>query len=97
MQAFSTPARFLLPSVRAPIDGSRHAAFADARTGIYPQVPLGLAWNSGNIGGSLKRGTGIAMQVMGGNCGGIIASYVYLTRDAPRFIIGHSILIGIEG
>ncbi len=34
------------------------------------------------------------MQVMGGNCGGIIASYVYLTRDSPRFIKGHSILIG---
>lgn len=62
--------------------------------GIYPQIPLGLAWNSGNIGGSLKRGTGIAMQVMGGNCGGIIASYVYLSRDGPRYITGHSILIG---
>ncbi|EHA56279.1 high-affinity nicotinic acid transporter [Pyricularia oryzae 70-15] len=65
-----------------------------AAVGIYPQIPLGLAWNSGNIGGSLKRGTGIAMQVMGGNCGGIIASYVYLSRDGPRYITGHSILIG---
>lgn len=62
--------------------------------GIYPQIPLGLAWNSSNIGGSLKRGTGIAMQVMGGNCGGIVASYVYLSRDGPRYTIGHSILIG---
>lgn len=68
-----------------------------AAIGIYPQVPLGLAWNGNNIGGSLKRGTGIAMQVMGGNCGGIIASYVYLTRDSPRFIKGHSLLIGIIG
>lgn len=67
---------------------------SDCGTGIYPQIPLGLAWNSGNIGGSLKRGTGIAMQVMGGNCGGIIASYVYISRDGPRFVTGHSILIG---
>lgn len=65
-----------------------------AAMGIYPQIPLGLAWNGNNIGGSLKRGTGIAMQVMGGNCGGIIASYVYLTKDSPRFVKGHSILIG---
>lgn len=65
-----------------------------AASGIYPQVPLGLAWNGSNIGGSLKRGTGIAMQVMGGNCGGIIASYIYLTRDGPRYVKGHSILIG---
>ncbi|KAF2795769.1 high-affinity nicotinic acid transporter [Melanomma pulvis-pyrius CBS 109.77] len=72
----------------------QYAGTVFAAIGIYPQIPLGLAWNSGNIGGSLKRGTGIAMQVMGGNCGGIIASYVYLTRDSPRFIIGHSILIG---
>ncbi|XXH04465.1 hypothetical protein Hte_010881 [Hypoxylon texense] len=68
-----------------------------AAVGIYPQIPLGLAWNGNNIGGSLKRATGIAMQVMGGNCGGVIASYVYLSRDAPRYIVGHSILIGFIG
>ncbi|EPE25319.1 MFS general substrate transporter [Glarea lozoyensis ATCC 20868] len=75
----------------------QYAGTVLAATGIYPQIPLGLAWNGNNIGGSLKRGTGIAMQVMGGNCGGIIASYVYLTRDSPRFIKGHSLLIGIVG
>ena len=72
----------------------QYAGTVFAAIGIYPQVPLGMAWNGANIGGSLKRGTGIAMQVMGGNCGGIIASYVYLTRDGPRYITGHSILIG---
>lgn len=73
---------------------TQYAGTILAAIGIYPQIPLGLAWNSSNIGGSLKRGTGIAMQVMGGNCGGIIASYVYLSRDGPRFTTGHSILIG---
>jgi hypothetical protein len=34
-----------------------------AAIGIYTQVPLGLAWNSANIGGSVKKATGIAMQV----------------------------------
>jgi len=75
----------------------QYAGTVLAAIGIYPQIPLGLAWNSGNIGGSLKRGTGIAMQVMGGNCGGIIASYVYLSRDGPRYVTGHSILIGFVG
>ena len=37
------------------------------------------------------------MQVMGGNCGGIVASYVYIARDGPRYITGHSILIGFVG
>ncbi|KAK7756579.1 hypothetical protein SLS62_001416 [Diatrype stigma] len=74
--------------------GVQYAGLVIAAIGIYPQIPLGLAWNGGNIGGSMKRGTGIAMQVMGGNCGGIIASYVYLTRDGPRYVKGHCILIG---
>lgn len=68
-----------------------------AAVGIYPQIPLSMAWNSGNIGGSAKRAVGIAMQVMGGNCGGIVASYVYLSKDGPRYIKGHSILIGFTG
>ncbi|EUC46303.1 hypothetical protein COCMIDRAFT_93229 [Bipolaris oryzae ATCC 44560] len=82
----------MLAATGAP--GVQYAGTVLAAIGIYPQIPLGMAWNSGNIGGSLKRGTGIAMQVMGGNCGGIIASYVYVSRDGPRFITGHSILIG---
>jgi hypothetical protein len=78
----------------SPKPNIQYAGTVLAAIGIYPQIPLGMAWNSGNIGGSLKRGTGIAMQVMGGNCGGIVASYVYLSRDGPRFKTGHGILIG---
>ncbi|KAJ8117011.1 hypothetical protein OPT61_g1696 [Boeremia exigua] len=89
----------------------QYAGTVFAAIGIYPQIPLGMAWNSANIGGSLKRATGIAMQassnsiatpsiltglqVMGGNCGGIIASYVYISRDGPRYIKGHCLLIAI--
>ncbi|KAI5860500.1 high-affinity nicotinic acid transporter [Durotheca rogersii] len=81
----------------APDPKTRYAGTVVAAIGIYPQIPLGLAWNSNNIGGSLKRATGIAMQAMGGNCGGIVASYVYLAPDAPRYTAGHSILVGFVG
>lgn len=36
-----------------------------------------VMWNGNNIGGSVKRGVGIAMQIGFGNCGGVIASFVY--------------------
>lgn len=75
---------------------AQYAGLVLAAIGIYPQVPLDMAWNSGNIGGSMKRGAGIAMQVMGGNCGGLVASYVYLPKDSPRYIQGHCILIGLN-
>ncbi|KAG8624752.1 hypothetical protein KVT40_007819 [Elsinoe batatas] len=65
-----------------------------AVSGIYPNVPQGVAWNGNNIGGSLKRGVGIAMHVGFGNLGGVVAAYIYLPRDSPNFVTGHSILLG---
>lgn len=49
-------------------------------------VPMIGAWNSNNIGGGLKRGVGIAMQVGIGNLGGAIAGFVYLAKDQPRYV-----------
>jgi hypothetical protein len=54
-----------------------------AAIGIYPQIPLGMAWNSANIGGSVKRGTGIAMQVSWT----IYANYIVI--KIVDFIPGH--------
>ncbi|KAL8415293.1 hypothetical protein RB594_006226 [Gaeumannomyces avenae] len=66
-------------------------------SGIYPNVPQGVAWNGNNIGGSLKRGVGIAMHVGFGNLGGTISGYLYLARDGPHYISGHSTLLALEG
>ncbi|KIX97998.1 uncharacterized protein Z520_06077 [Fonsecaea multimorphosa CBS 102226] len=63
--------------------------------GTYPMVPLGLAWNGNNIGGSLKRAVGIAMHVGFGNLGGTIAGFIYLQSDSPKFTKGHAILIAM--
>lgn len=54
-----------------------------------------VAWNGNNIGGSLKRGVGIAMHVGFGNLGGAIAGFIYLSKDSPHFRQGHGILIGM--
>ncbi|UPK94417.1 hypothetical protein LCI18_005352 [Fusarium solani-melongenae] len=62
--------------------------------GIYPNVPQGVAWNGNNIGGSLKRGVGIAMHVGFGNLGGAVSGFVYRKDDAPHYKSGHATLIG---
>jgi len=41
----------------------KYAGTFFAAMGIYPNVPQGVAWNGNNIGGSLKRGVGVAMHV----------------------------------
>lgn len=65
-------------------------------SGIYPNVPQGVAWNGNNIGGSLKRGVGIAMHVGFGNLGGTISAYLYLAKDAPRYYPGHGTLLACQ-
>jgi sugar phosphate permease len=60
-----------------------------AACGIYPLVPMGVAWNGNNIGGSVKRGVGIAMHVGFGNLGGAISAFCFLPKYSPRFIPGH--------
>lgn len=65
-----------------------------ATCGIYPLVPMGVAWNGNNIGGSLKRGVGIAMHVGFGNLGGIISAFCFLPQYEPRFVPGHVTLAG---
>lgn len=62
-------------------------------SGIYPNVPQGVAWNGNNIGGSLKRGVGIAMHVGFGNLGGAIAGFVFRSDDGPRYLSGHLTLL----
>jgi predicted MFS family arabinose efflux permease len=57
-----------------------------AASGIYPLVPMGVAWNGNNIGGSLKRGVGIAMHVGFGNLGGAISAFLFLPQYSPRFV-----------
>ncbi|KAH8587354.1 major facilitator superfamily domain-containing protein [Bisporella sp. PMI_857] len=81
--------------VSTGIPGVQYTGTFLATAGIFPLVPVGVAWNGNNIGGTLKRGVGIAMHVGAGNLGGIIAAFIYLPKSSPRFISGHAALIGM--
>ncbi|KAJ1338411.1 MFS transporter ACS family allantoate permease [Microdochium nivale] len=72
----------------------KYAGTFFAACGIYPNVPMGVAWNGNNIGGSTKRGVGIAMHVGFGNMGGAIAAYLYQAKHKPQYYPGHGTLVG---
>lgn len=74
----------------------RYAGVFFMAGGFFPNVPQGAAWQGNNVGGSLKRGVALAMHVGFGNLGGIVASFVYLPKDAPKYHKGLSILIGLN-
>ncbi|EDR02787.1 uncharacterized protein LACBIDRAFT_239030 [Laccaria bicolor S238N-H82] len=58
-------------------------------SGVYPNVPIGVAWNANNIGGSTKRAVGIAMQIGFGHLGGVISAFL------PILAQGHIVSIGM--
>ncbi|RPD60522.1 MFS general substrate transporter [Lentinus tigrinus ALCF2SS1-7] len=62
--------------------------------GGYSGYPAITAWLPNNLAGHYKRGVGIAMQLSFSSFGGIIASNIYRTQDAPRYILGHALEMG---
>ncbi|GAA5871212.1 hypothetical protein JCM1840_000147 [Sporobolomyces johnsonii] len=62
--------------------------------GSFTLIPLEISWNGANLGASTTRAVGIAMQIGCANTGGIVGAFVYRTTDSPRFVLGHSVMIG---
>ncbi|KAJ8588264.1 MFS general substrate transporter [Rhizopogon salebrosus TDB-379] len=63
-----------------------------AALGVYPSIPVFLAWVGSNAGGDLKRGVALAIVIGLGSLGGICASFTYI--DPPRFNVGHGTIMG---
>ena len=61
--------------------------------GTYSAMPIIVCWFNMNLGGHHRRAVGTAWQIGFGNCGGIIATYAFLMKDAPTYKPGYSICI----
>ncbi|KAK3380355.1 major facilitator superfamily domain-containing protein [Lasiosphaeria ovina] len=61
--------------------------------GCYSAMPVIVCWFNMNLGGHHRRAIGTAWQVGFGNIGGIVATYSFLTTDAPLFKKGYAICI----
>ncbi|GFG09752.1 uncharacterized transporter C1002.16c [Aspergillus lentulus] len=60
-------------------------------SGCYSAMPVLVCWFSMNLGGHRRRSVGTAWQIGFGNIGGIISTYSFLTKDAPRYHKGYII------
>ncbi|KAF2112012.1 major facilitator superfamily domain-containing protein [Lophiotrema nucula] len=63
--------------------------------GIFPSSPLVMGWLSNNLAPHYVRATGTGFQIMIANMAAFIATFTYLQDDAPRYITGHSINLGM--
>ncbi|KAI0708287.1 MFS general substrate transporter [Earliella scabrosa] len=59
--------------------------------GAYAAFPATNSWIPNNTSGQYKRGVSIGVQVIAGNLGGLIASNVFRTEEAPNYRLGHGL------
>ena len=52
--------------------GPSYAAAVIAASGVFPTIPVSLAWIGGNAGGDMKRGVVLAMVIGIGNLGACV-------------------------
>ncbi|KAF5391364.1 hypothetical protein D9757_001855 [Collybiopsis confluens] len=53
--------------------------------GVYAAVPPLSAWMSNNSEPHYRRATSIALGFVGTNCGGIMSTWLFPTKDAPNY------------
>ncbi len=72
-----------------------YAATYIVAAGIYPCIPMIISLTS-NIEGVYKRGVTMGWVISFGNMNGLITSGLIYRQatDSPRFILGHSVILG---
>lgn len=75
---------------------TRYAGVFLGVMGIIANIPTQWAYAHNNMVGQNKKGLTMALMVMGGAFGGIIAGNIFQTKDAPGYRTGLWICIGFQ-
>ena len=75
--------------------GARYAAVFLIVSGGYTCQPITITWVNNNMGGHYKRAVSSAMMIGFGNAGGIVASNIFITGEAPGYPTGYGTTLGL--
>ncbi|KAL2010808.1 hypothetical protein VTN00DRAFT_3526 [Thermoascus crustaceus] len=73
--------------------GTQYAGCVIVAVGLYVAVGIPISWMPNNLVSHYKRATGNATLFTLSNVGGVISSFIYRTQDAPRYTLGHAIML----
>ncbi|KAK9461010.1 major facilitator superfamily domain-containing protein [Lipomyces oligophaga] len=76
---------------------AEYAALFLCAMGCYSAMPIVVCWTTTNFAGHLRRGVGSGFQIGFGNIGGIIATFAFLSVDAPYYTKGYAISLAFAG
>jgi hypothetical protein len=71
--------------------GPRYAGTFLAAAGIFPCIANLLPWQMNNQGNDTRRGIGLVMLSLIGQCGPLVGTNIYPPESGPRYLKGHSI------
>ncbi|CAG7935150.1 unnamed protein product [Penicillium salamii] len=76
---------------------ARYAGIWLATCGIFPALALNVTWLLNNQGGESKKGAGMAILAIFGQCSSLISSSVFPDADAPLYTKGCAIGSALTG
>lgn len=78
----------------ATTNAVRYAGTFLVAIGVFQGSPMLMGWASNNLAPHYVRAVGIGMVISIANCSAFIGTFIYLQRDAPRYVLGHSVSLG---
>lgn len=84
----------ILFNIHGPVQiMTQYSALFLCAMGTYSAMPIIVCWFACNLGSHARRAVGTGWQVGFGNIGGIIASFAFLTSEAPAYPTGYKLAI----
>ncbi|RMZ72021.1 family metal ion transporter [Pyrenophora seminiperda CCB06] len=74
--------------------GARYFGVFLAAAGIFPAIGNILPWVTNNQGSDTRRGTGIVILNLVGQCGPLLGTRLYPKSEAPHYVKGQSVCAG---
>ncbi|KAL4947599.1 major facilitator superfamily domain-containing protein [Aspergillus filifer] len=84
-------------AIGTPNAAAGYAAMFLCAGGIYPYNALLLTWVTNNLAPDYKRSVGMPLFTSLANISGAISSQIYPSWEGPRYIMGNSVSLGMEG
>jgi len=74
---------------------ARYAGMFFVTAGAYIVMPITVVWLAINVDSGYKRTVALGMVIAVGNCGAFISSNVFITAEAPKYLTGFRVGLGM--
>lgn len=92
---FATVGYIIMFNMTRVAVGARYFALFTFVTGGNTAQGAIMVWLNNNLAGHYKRAVGTGLQIGIGNIGGIVASNIYLSSQAPKYPLGFGLGFGL--